>query len=150
MTKRNASAYHILTIIILSGIFLVALCLIVFLKPTLREGMQKLIVFPYMVFEMIITPIVYGVGAAVVLSILTIWKDLKIQNRIVRRLLLVCSTVLIILYIFGVIYFIMTFNNVGYPIFCLQVIEWLLEYPIVFSVLGIVFFCAITDTIKNK
>ncbi len=145
MTKKKASAKYILIVIILSVIVLASLSLIVFLKPILREEMQELIVFPYMVFEMIITPIVYGVGAIVVLSILAIWKGLilTIRNNIFRRLLLVCSTVLIVLYTLGVIYFIMTFNNEGYPAFCLLVIGWLLENPFVFSLLGIAFFCAI-------
>lgn len=143
MNKKKASAYRILVVIILSAILLAALFLIVFLIPNLREDMKKAIVFPYLVFEMVITPIVYGVGAAVLLSILALRKDIEVRNNKVRRLLLVLSTVIVTLYVLGVIYFTMTFNNEGYPEFCWQIIEWLIANPFVFSILGIAFFFAI-------
>ena len=147
--KQNVSAYHISIVSALSVVFFVALGLSVFFKPILREEAQKLLVFPYIVFEMIITPIIYGVGAVTIFSLIAIWKDIRIRNEKVRWLFLICSIIVIASYILGVIYFIISFNDVGYPAFCWKFVEWLLEYPFVFSLLGIVFFYGINRSHKK-
>lgn len=138
LNKKRILTSNILLVLILSVITLAAFSLNIFLKPVLREDM-----FLYIIFELVITPIVYGVGATVLLLILNIWNDLAIKNGKIRKLLLALSTILITLYILGVIYFIMTFNNLGYPLFCWTVIIWLLQNPFVFSLLSIAFFFAV-------
>ncbi len=116
--------------VILGALWLVSLGLMVFLIPELYRGKLDYEILPYWVGYCTIFPAVYGLGGALLFSLLAIWCDFRLRSLAIRIALLAGGLAIVVLY----------------PIllFCTSWTAfhvWIWENPFFFIIPGVFFFC---------
>ncbi len=140
LTKKH----RIKRTVIIGTCFLISLLLSIILIPYFRTFFRMFIVLPYSVAHFTLPAITYGIGAALILSLLSIWVDFEIPQKKIRLSLLIPSLSFIVLY-----FFFMFFSVFGQfagiylddIIHSHSVYDWLVFHPVIFIFPGAMLFC---------
>lgn len=117
------------TAAILGALWLASLALLLFLLPALPRYRLAFDVYPYWIGYCTINPAFYGLGGALVFALISLWVDFRLQNKLLRVVLLGIGFAISLLYpvlLFG------THWNAFHV--------WIWEHPALFVVPGVLIF----------
>ena len=117
--------------VVLAGLWLVSLALVIFLLPTLRD--YRLIdfqIYPYLIGYCTIYPSVFGIGGALIVSLLSLLGDVYLKNRKLRLTSMCMGFVILFAYPF--LLFATSWTDFH---------AWLWENPYLFVIPGVLLFC---------
>ncbi len=137
------------------AVVLSVVCILSFLSKQVFDYMAAqeahlLIVFPYMLYTIIIVPIIYICGAGALLLFLAPMIKTDHGHNLNKKVLFVFSFGFIFLYVIAVIAFASSFFSIGYPVWCWNVLQWLCKNPLIFSFVGVLIFLGLFVSNEEK
>lgn len=134
---------------------LAVVCLLGFLSKqvfdyTVTQEAHSLVVFPYMLYSIIAVPIIYICGVIALLLFLVPLIKLNHSHAFIKKYSLTFSFGFVFLYVIAIIAFALTFFNIGYPLWCWNILQWLCKNPIVFSFIGVLIFLGIYTSSEEQ
>ena len=138
-----------LTALVLSVVAALCFLLKQVFDYVIAQEPYSLIVFPYTLFSVIVVPIIYMGGMVALLLFLVPMKNSH-SHLLNKKFLLIFSFGFVFLYVVAAVVFGLTFHNIGYPVWCWNVLQWLCKNPIIFSIVGFLIFMGINSPDEQK